>query len=217
MGWVDQNGRTLRYRLGTRMLGIGSTGLVTNPVIQNGKAFLVRLSSITGFDAVLSTLVGLRVVHLARVQGSKGPAFQFEAGISQPAHAMADGKLLLAHLPPAERLYLFEADGLRSYTDRTIVDVTALEKELVDTMRRGYAVDRSERFEGVFGLAVPVLGFDDKPILAMLTIGRKDESAEYEEWLAQQMLSLAREMADQLIVVGDMPKPSNDFARFNLV
>ena len=44
VGWVDQNSRTAKYRLGTRMLGIGSTGLITSPVVQNGRVFLTRLS-----------------------------------------------------------------------------------------------------------------------------------------------------------------------------
>ena len=44
VGWVDQNTRTAKYRLGTRMLGIGSTGLITSPVVQNGRVFLNRLA-----------------------------------------------------------------------------------------------------------------------------------------------------------------------------
>jgi hypothetical protein len=30
------------------------------------------------------------------------------------------------------------------------------------------------------------------------------------------MLSLSHEMSEQLILMGDMPKPSNEFARYNL-
>src|ERR1700716_2558795 len=34
VGGVEQNPRPSRYRLGTRILGVGSTGLITNPVVQ---------------------------------------------------------------------------------------------------------------------------------------------------------------------------------------
>ena len=44
IGWVEQNSRTAKYRLGTRMLGVGTTALITNPVIQRGKAYLARLA-----------------------------------------------------------------------------------------------------------------------------------------------------------------------------
>jgi DNA-binding IclR family transcriptional regulator len=215
MGWVDQNEHTGRYRLGTRLLGIGSMGLITNPVVQNGKSFLVRLATLTGLDAVLSTLVGARVVHLARVQGAHGRSDEFEPGVSQPAHAMADGKVLLAYTPTEERMQLYEA-GLRSYTARTIVDPDELEKQLAEVRQRGYAIAYGERFERVAEVAVPILGSDGMPLLAMLSIGRMELDEEHLESMAQDMLSLANETSEQLILIGDMPKPSNEFARYNL-
>src|SRR2546423_15720119 len=46
-GWVEQNTRTSRYRLGTRFLGVGAAGLITHPLVQHGRHFLERLSEIT--------------------------------------------------------------------------------------------------------------------------------------------------------------------------
>jgi len=216
IGWVEQNTRTAKYRLGTRILGIGTTALITNPLIQHGKTYLARLADWTGYDAVLSTLVGMRTVHLARVRGAHGRLVEFEPGVSQPAHAMADGKLLLAYLPEEERRYLYEVEGLRQYTANTITDPADLERELERIRARGYAADNYERFEGGRGVAVPVLGPDQQPILAMLSIGKLDPAPDQELALARQMLSLARELADQMTIVGDMPVPSNEFARLNL-
>jgi DNA-binding IclR family transcriptional regulator len=216
IGWVDQNSRTAKYRLGTRMLGIGSTGLITSPVVQNGRIFLTKLAASTGYNTALSTLVGLRVIHLARAPGQESGTPDFEPGVSQPAHAMADGKLLLAYLPPEERYYLYEVDGLRSYTSHTIVDPTALEKELKQIREQGYAVDSYERFEKSRGIAVPVFGLDGQPLLAMLALGSLPDNAEQDAWLAQQMQSLATEMSDHIAVMGDMPKASTEFAKYNL-
>jgi len=216
IGWVEQNARTSKYRLSTRVLGIGATGLITNPVIQHGKAYLARLAEHTRWDAVLSALVGMRTVHLARVGGAQQRVMEFEPGVSQPAHAMADGKLLLAYLPEAERHYLYAVDGLRQYTTNTITSPTDLERELQRVRERGYATDNFERFESARGLAVPVLGSDQQPILALLSIGKLDPAPDQELALARHMLSLAREMTDQLTLVGDIPLPSNDFARYNL-
>lgn len=215
MGWVDQNTHTARYRLGTHLLGIGSMGLITNPIVQNGKTVLIKLATLSGHDAVLSTLVGSRVVHLARIQGVKGRQADFEPGVSQPAHAMADGKVLLSYLPKEERWRIYEVE-LRRYTSRTITEPEELERELNTVREKGYAFDRGERFEGMGAVAVPILGSDGLPLLAMLCISRVQLDEEYLQWLAEQMLTLAREMSEQLIVMGDMPRPSNDFARYNL-
>jgi DNA-binding IclR family transcriptional regulator len=216
VGWVDQNSRTAKYRLGTRLLGVGSTGLITSPVVQHGRVFLTRLAAATGHHTALSTLVGLRVIHLARSPGRESGRPDFEPGVSQPAHTMADGKLLLAYLPQSERAYLYEADGLRSYTQNTVVDPAVLEKELVLIRKQGYAVDNFERFEAARGVAVPVFDMDDEPLLAMLCLGELEGGPGEDERLAQQMQSLAREMSEYIALMGDMPKASTEFAKYNL-
>ena len=216
IGWVDQNSRTAKYRLGTRMFGIGTTGLVTSPVVQNGHVFLTRLASSTGHNTALSTLVGLRVIHLARAQGRDIGRPDFEPGVSQPAHAMADGKLLLSYLPATERAYLYQVDGLSRYTPNTIVEPDRLEAELACIRDRGYAVDHYERFEQTRGIAVPVLGMDDQPMLAMLCLGIMPDDKKQDEWLADQMKSLAREMSDYIARMGDMPRVNTEFAKYNL-
>ncbi len=216
IGWVEQNSRTAKYRLGTQMLGIGSTGLITSPIVQHGRVFLMRLAALAGHHAALSTVVGLRVIHLARVPGNESGTPDFEPGVSQPAHAMADGKLLLAYLPKAERQYLYEVDELVSYTSRTIVSPEVLENELEVIREQGYAVDMFERFEDVRGVAVPVFDLDGSPLLAMLALGAIDTDREYETWLVRQMQSLAAEMSALIAILGDMPKASTQFARYNL-
>ena len=216
VGWVDQNSRTAKYRLGTRLLGIGSTGLITSPVVQHGRVFLTRLAAMTGHHTALSTLVGLRVIHLARSPGRESGRPDFEPGVSQPAHAMADGKLLLAYLPQSERAYLYEVDGLRGYTPNTIVEPHALEEELVRIRKQGYAIDNFERFETSRAVAVPVFDMDGQPLLAMLCLGELECGAHDDERLAQQMQSLAQEMSEYIALMGDMPKASTEFAKYNL-
>ena len=216
IGWVDQNSRTAKYRLGTQLLGIGSTGLITSPVVQHGRVFLTRLAASTGHHTALSTLVGLRVIHLARSPGREHGRPDFEPGVSQPAHAMADGKLLLAYLPPSERSYLYEVDGLRAYTPKTIVDSGLLEEELARIRKQGYAVDNYERFETNRAVAVPVFDMDGQPLLAMLCLGELETGPRDDERLAREMQSLAGEMSEYIALMGDMPKASTEFAKYNL-
>lgn len=215
VGWVEQNTLTAKYRLGTRMLGIGSTGLITSPIVQNARSYLTRLASSTGNHTALSTLVGLRVIHLARVPGQESGTPNFEPGVSQPAHTMADGKLLLAYLPEEERRYLYEVDELASYTPRTITDPEVLEKELALIRERGYASDAWERFELTRGVAVPVLDRDGMPLLALLCLGAIEINPDTENALVKEMKQTAAEISDQIAVVGDMPTASTEFAKYN--
>jgi DNA-binding IclR family transcriptional regulator len=215
VGWVEQNARTSRYRVGTRLLGVGAAALITNPIVQNGMAFLQRISDATGYDSFLSTLVGGRVVYLGRVHGRAGPEMDFAAGVSMPAHAFADGKILLANLPETERRLIYE-ERLQRYTERTIVDPDEMEAELAEVRRTGYALDRGERFAKGRAVAVPVAGPDGKPLLAMMCVGKMELTAGFVESLSEQMIEVAKEMSEQLTVLGDMPKIAVDFARYNL-
>ena len=216
IGWAHQNANTGRYRLGTEVLGIGSSGLITDPVVQNGKTYLQRFTETTGHTSFLSTLVGSRVVYLARAEGTAGPAFSFEPGVSMPAHALADGKLLLAYLSPEERAYLYRVEELRRYTPRTITDPEVLEQNLAEIRAQGYAVEQGERFKTSWGLAVPVIRSENRVLLAMLCIGKETLTPSLVEELHAQMLTTVEALADHLVLVGDLPKPAVDFARHNL-
>ena len=110
---------------------------------------------------------------------------------------MADGKLLLAYLSAAERTYLYGVEPMRQYTGNTLTDPADLERDLQRTAARGFAVDNFERYEATRGVAVPVLGPDGQPILAMLSIGRLDPTPDQELALAREMLALAHKLADQ--------------------
>jgi len=94
---------------------------------------------------------------------------------------------------------------MHRFTPNTIVDPADLERELAKIREQGYAVDDRERFESGRGLAVPVLGTDRLPILAMLCVGELPPEPAGQREIVNLMLSLAREMEQHLSSIGDMP------------
>lgn len=208
VGWVEQNTRTAKYRLGMQMIGVGMVGLVSNPVLHDARMFLSRLAEWSGYDAVLSTLVGVKTVQLARVAGSHTEFIEFEPGHPQPAHAMADGKLLLSYLPAEQRSRLYEMGKLRLFTPNTITDPVEIEREFAVIQERGYAVDNFERFSAGRGIAAPVMDVNGQPIAAMLCLGKIDPSQDDE--IIQRVSALAREMSERLKGAGDMPASALD-------
>jgi DNA-binding IclR family transcriptional regulator len=204
IGWVEQNPRTTKYRLGMGAVGVGIVGMVTNPLIRDSHSYLVRLSDWSGHDSVLSTLVGGTTVQLRRAAGVNTELIDFEAGHPQPAYAMADGKLLLSYLDESEAQSLLRATGMRAFTPKTIVDVASMMSELETIREQGFAVDNFERFEGGRGLAVPVMGEGDLPVAAMLALGRLDPARDDET--IQQMQALSRGLSDRLKSAGELPK-----------
>jgi|NGEPerStandDraft_6_1074524.scaffolds.fasta_scaffold11638_4 DNA-binding IclR family transcriptional regulator len=210
VGWVEQNSRTAKYRLGMTVVGMGSVGLVTNPVLHDSRMYLARLAQWSGYDAVLSILVGVKTVQLARAPGVNTEIIEFEPGHPQPAHAMADGKLLLSYKSDDDRRVLYRTEGLRRYTANTITDPDEMEREFAQIREQGYAIDNCERFEKGRGIAVPVFDPEGRPLAAMHCIGKIDRERDLE--IVQQMHSLTRELSDRLIAAGDLPDSSNDSA-----
>jgi IclR family acetate operon transcriptional repressor len=203
VGWVEQNPRTTKYRLGMGAVGVGIVGMVTNPLIRDSYPYLTRLSEWSGHDSVLSTLIGGKTVQLRRAAGINTELIDFEAGHPQPAHAMADGKLLLSYLDESEAESLLRSEGMRAFTTSTISDVAAMLHELATIRKQGFAVDNFERFEAGRGIAVPVMGEGGLPVAAMLALGRLDPARDEET--IQQMQALARGLSDRLKSAGELP------------
>jgi IclR family acetate operon transcriptional repressor len=208
VGWVEQNPRTTKYRLGMGAVGVGGVGMTTNPLIRDSYLYLTRLAEWSGHDSVLSTLVGGKTVQLRRAAGINTELIDFEAGHPQPAYAMADGKLLLSYLDEAEAESFLRLEGMRAFTSSTITDVAMMMRELETIRKQGFAVDNFERFESGRGLAVPVMGEGDLPVASMSVLGRLDPARD--EATIQQMQSLARGLSDRLQSAGELPTAAYD-------
>jgi IclR family acetate operon transcriptional repressor len=199
-GWIEQNQDTSRYKLGTRMVGLGARALHAHPLIQHSRESLRRLSEISEFTSYLSVLVGKRVTYLARSAGKLSMSLEFEAGASHSAHATADGKLLLAYLPDHERDQLIDGMELRPYTAATIVDKKKLVKELTDIRSKGYAFDNGERWEFLRGVAVPVFDVQETVLSSLSCYGRTELAKDIEKQLPQEMMLVAEEFSHRLAI-----------------
>lgn len=208
VGWVEQNTRTSKYRLGMGAVGIGSVAVATNPIVHDGRMFLARVAQWSGHDTVLSTLVGGKTVQMIRVAGVHTELIEFEPGRPQPAHASADGKLLLAYLPDDEIRRFFAANELRRFTANTIVDPDRMRREFAMIRTRGFAVDDFERFDTGRGIAVPLLDSNERPLAAVMCLGKLDPAQDAD--LVQQLQAVAREMSDRLSSTGDLPVAAFD-------
>lgn len=199
LNWVERLDPG-KYGLGLRMLGVAALGVAQSPLLSNSTPILQRLAEVSGWSAYLSVIIGDRVVDLARYPGrlsQAAPTFAFGPGRSYPAHASADGKLLMAYLPEDELEAILSQEPLKAFTDRTITQRKDLQQELETIRNRGFATDRGERSEFVKGVAVPVHA-EGSVVAALLCFGRFELTEEWELWLKQEMSFLAEELSHRL-------------------
>jgi len=80
----------------------------------------------------------------------------FRPGRRAPMHASAVGKAMLAEIDDAALTDLLHRKGMPRFTDKTIVDPTALRAELVKTRERGWGVDDEEHTVGMRCVAATI-------------------------------------------------------------
>lgn len=98
-------------------------------------------------------------IEIAVVRGRQGIARMPGLGtrITDNAHALAMGKVVLARLRP-DAVARYAARGLPAYTPSTITSLPELARELERVREHGYAVDREEFDEDFCCVAAPVTG-----------------------------------------------------------
>jgi DNA-binding IclR family transcriptional regulator len=156
---VEHVSTTGRYRLGPRLLQLGSLVLGRLDLRDVARPHLQELVSATGETATLSVSGEHDAVTVDFVQGDASVQSVARLGRPSIGHATAAGKVLLA-FGAAE----LPSGRLNAHTSRTITDRTRLQTELTRVLRQGYAEAVGEREPDLNALAAPV--FDAEGELA---------------------------------------------------
>jgi DNA-binding IclR family transcriptional regulator len=153
-GLVERVSDSGRYRLGMRLLQLGSLVLDRLDLRRLAAPHLEALVAATGETATLSVPGERDAVTVDFVRSPASVQGVAQIGRPSVAHATATGKVLLAFgerpLPPATHL--------RAHTSRTIVQRTALAHELEAVLERGHAFNFGEREDDLHAVAAPVRG-----------------------------------------------------------
>jgi len=106
----------------------------------------------------LSVLDGDEVVYVHKIDSPEPVRAYSEIGGRAPAWCVATGKAILAWQPESHLHAL--AQRLQRYTPRTITDPAEFQREMERVRTNGYAVNRGEWRETVWGIAAPVRNGD---------------------------------------------------------
>jgi IclR family acetate operon transcriptional repressor len=145
-----------RYVVGPRVSALSLAVQVRSPLRGARHAILERLVEEIGETCNFTMLDGSEVLYVDRVETLANVRLHVRAGSRVPLHCTASGKLFLAFLPPAQVRTVLGPRPLKRYTERTVTDLDALERELRKVRSSGIATDIGEYLEGSVCLAVPV-------------------------------------------------------------
>lgn len=201
-GYIDRDPVTDRYRLGSRVLTIAGAFLDNLDIRHVARPALQDLCDRTHELVHLATLDHGEVVTIERIEGKHPVSLQTGVGQRRPVYCTASGKAILAHLP-AERVDRILAQGMPTYTPRTITSPAVMHEHLAEVRRLGYAVDDEERIEGVRCAAAAVFGHDGT-VAGAISVAAPIQRASYErlQHLGEEVRITAEEISRQLGFMG---------------
>ncbi|SHH64328.1 IclR family transcriptional regulator domain-containing protein [Pollutimonas bauzanensis] len=167
LGYARVEGR--EFRLTPRVLTLGLSYLTSLPYFAHAQQALIEISSEIDESCAMAVMDTTEIVFIQRIPSRKVLSPNLVIGSRLPAYATSPGRVLLANLDPSEVDVYFDKAHLKAYTERTIVEKSALVTLLSEVREQGYAwVDR-ELDPDVSGLSVPVRD-DDRNVVAALSV-----------------------------------------------
>lgn len=189
---VERMPETGRYRLGVRLLQLGTHVLARLDVRAIARPLLERLERDAGETATLSLPAAGEAVTVDHVPSRRSVRSAALVGRPSVAHATAVGKVVLAFGRGAEAEI---PDHLVAYTARTITDPAALQRAVAVVEQQGYGEAEGEREEDLAALGAPVFDHTGDLIAIVGLQGPADrfDAAARQEALPH-LLATAREL-----------------------
>ncbi|MCG0276309.1 MAG: IclR family transcriptional regulator [Thermosediminibacteraceae bacterium] len=170
MGYVEQNPKSEKYRLGTKLLYLGGAILDRMDIRKESHELLKQLAEEVNETVHLVIPDNDKALYIDKIDSKRTIRMYSQIGRHVPLHASAVGKAILAFSSP-EYVQKVIKKGLDRYTRNTIVDPDRLIEHLKEIRAQGYAVDDEENEEGIRCVGAPVFDYTGKVIAAISISG----------------------------------------------
>ena len=157
------------YVLGARLLSLAShaaSGAGRIDLPEMAQPVLNRLAEVLGEGIKLTVVDAQGLLVIAAAQGRREYALNVRPGQRLPLHVGAAGKVLLAHLPEAERRKGLEGD-LGTVAGGKRVKAADLDRDLERIRAQGWARDWGDQATSIHAIAVPVMDASGRVVAAL--------------------------------------------------
>jgi DNA-binding IclR family transcriptional regulator len=181
------------YAVTLKMWRIGCNAINSENVRDEVIPVLRKLVERTGETTHYCVYENGHSIYVEKVDGLHPIRAYTSVGGRSPAYATATGKALLAWRDEAEIAEV--ARQSERWTDKTHVGVKAILRHAAEIRNTGYAVNRGEWRESVWGIAAPVFDRYGKVIAAVGISGPRERVEPNVEEYAKHVCSAAREVS----------------------
>ncbi|WP_163100217.1 IclR family transcriptional regulator [Peribacillus alkalitolerans] len=169
MGYLTQDEHTKQYQLTPKVLELGFSYINSLKLPEIAQPYMESLRDEIGASCHLSILDGHEVVYVGSAPIRGVSAVNVNIGLRLPAHATANGKLLLAHESKESIMQMFQISNLTPFTDKTLTIPSEFQQQLENIRQKGYSMTKGEFHPGIKSVAAPIYDKSGK-ILAALNV-----------------------------------------------
>jgi DNA-binding IclR family transcriptional regulator len=155
LGYVEKNENN-RYQLTSKILELGMKFASRFEIRQAARPYMEELSMAFKETVNLGLFDANEILHLDKIDSREILRIDSPVGSRAPAYCTALGKAILSVLPPKDLAIYLDKVKLRPHGPNTITFEKELRRELEQTLKRGFAIDKEELAVGLCCVAAPV-------------------------------------------------------------
>lgn len=169
--FVYQDAQLSWWHIGLQAFTVGSSYIHNRDILSVAAPYLQRLMLLSGETANLAIRNGFEAVLIGQRECQSMVRMCAPLGNRLPLHASGAGKALLYSLDDDALMSLMMQAGLKNFTPQTVDNLNALQKDLQQASRQGFAQDHEEHVIGLNCLASAIFDSNNNVVAAISISG----------------------------------------------
>ncbi len=153
IGALNRNPFSKRFSIGVTLFELGKAAYSKIDLKEVARPVMEKLMATAQESVFLGVRNGDNVIILDIEESNQDLKITAPVGTRVPLFAGAVGKVFLAAMTDAEARALVKERGIKPFTEKTILDLTAFFKEIDRVRHTGVAFDNEEYISGVRAVA----------------------------------------------------------------
>lgn len=176
-----EESRVRRYQLGIQAFVIGSRFTQHLDLVNLAGPVVDDCSAKLGMTVFLAILDSHEIIYLYKHEPENVIIHTESVGNRGEVFCTSLGKAILSNLPLQEQESILDKVEFRRRTSRTHIDKESLRKDLMESRKRGYALDDREVMDFVFCVGAPIFDHRGNPSAGISAAGLYSEDRDPEK------------------------------------
>lgn len=161
-GYVDQDGKTQKYRLGLYLIELGEIAAKSLDIINITSPVIEQVSQTLSETVHIASIDNFEVVYVNKRESNQSMRIFTSIGSRNPAYCTGVGKAILAFMDE-DKIGELIPEKLEKFTPNTITDKKEFLRALKKIKENGYAFDKEEFSVGLTCVAFPIFDSNGDP------------------------------------------------------